>query len=165
MRFLVLAIAALFAFTSVAHAGSISAPAGGAKDWIWLSADSDAIELVTPLTGVAYNVVMDEEGYYGFTVALRASQGAGDGSMITEWSLGYWRVMSAMEWFIDGKFENWGKELTGEQEFLGGARSGIRFDVGGLPFEFSGHYAGGADGIKHSGAYFGLYIERETKEG
>jgi hypothetical protein len=153
--------AALVLVASSAQAGAFAAAAGGTKDWIRTSSDGEWEELTTPLAGVGWDVPMGASGDRGMYVGYRASEGTD--ALISEYSVGVWRVWTYLETFLDTNLETWTGELTGSNEFLGGLRAGLRFDVEGAPLEVSGAWSKGADGIGHRSITFGLRLSTDSQ--
>lgn len=144
---------------SLLIAGSASAQVAGtvgpAQDWIKVNSDAKYEDFTTPLAGIAYDIVFANEGS-GMTLGGRWTDGE---EILQEYSLGYWQLVAGdtVEWFSDAIFETWGPEITGDREFLGGVRAGLRFPLAdSMPVEFSGRYSAGADGQAHIGVFFGL---------
>jgi hypothetical protein len=158
MKRFVFAALLLFVATTAQGQG-LAVQGGGAQDWIYINGQWE--ELLSPLAGISYDIVLAEDGSYGLSVAMRAAKGTLDvpdteEATITQYGLEYWKVQE-IEWFFGGQVDTWGDGFTGEREFLGGVRGGLRFEaIEGTPFELSGHYSIGNDELKHAGVFFGV---------
>lgn len=158
--FSALAVVALVGCATSAVA-QIGVQAGVSRDFVKLVDGEDYTELAAPLGGVSYDVVLDDDGIYGMTVGYKgtqSSESSGVGLLISNYLAEYWKVQfnGRLEWFLGGQVETWNRsEAVDGTEFLGGPRGGIRFEVQGVPFEFSGNYSVGQEGREHIGIFFG----------
>ena len=154
MKNLVIAAALLLALAVPVQA-QVSVAGGGSQDWVKLGDGLAWGESnVNMMPGIEYHMATDSYGKEGVTMSFRGSE---DGDTVQEYGIGYWHV-SPVEWFVHGVGETWGPALTGEREFLGGLRAGIRGEaIDGLPVEMSFRYTRGGSGKAHAGVFFGLY--------
>lgn len=160
--------AAFLALASPSQA-QVAVGASGAKDWFKLGKGQDQQEILAPAATIAYDVVINDTGTKGMTFGYRAmsSMDAGnDGALVSEIGVDFWDQVfgGTLEWFAGLKGEAWDADLIGDTKFLGGLRGGFRFPVLGVPFEVSGHYAQGTEGVEHMGAFFGIRLSNNPPE-
>ena len=153
MRSLLIAVAMLMFVVPVQ--AQVSVAGGGSQDWLKLGSSSAwGDSNVNMMPGIEYHMATDSYGREGVTMSFRGSE---DGDTVQEYGVGYWHV-APVEWFVHAVGETWGPMLTGEREFLGGVRAGLRGEaIDGLPVEMSVRYTMGAGGVQHAGVFFGLY--------
>lgn len=158
MRWLI--AAALAAFLAVPAQAQLGVTGAFSKDWIKVPGSDSFTELASPMAGVLYDFSVggdDGEGNatYGLSFGYRAAQ---DVVLLSSYFGEWWQVRSSFEWFAGGQMETW--TLDGKNEFLAGARAGLRLPVIGtdVPFEVSGLWSWGKDGRERRGVTFGLRI-------
>ena len=150
--------------------GTLSATAGGARDWLKVGKGGKWIELTAPSPALSWDVpIWGEEGKdtadrgLSFSTrflkdSLADTTGAGT---ITEYAIDYWDVQDYIEWFARAQFETWDEKLVGEFSGATGFGAGLRFPVVNSTFEVSGHFSRsiwGVEGATHWGLFFGLRL-------
>lgn len=140
-----------------ASAGSYGFQVGENADWVRYPGSSGYEAVQSPLGGIAADVVIDPDGYWGFSVLTRLTEDQLAGR-INEYGFDFWGLWfdGALETFGGPRLSDWPADLTGTAEQLYGGRMGIRFDFEGMPFEVSYAQKWGADGLAQRGFFFGI---------
>lgn len=108
--------------------------AGGSQDWIDRGNGAESIRQLA--VSFAYDIVLSEQGHFGLSFwqlisAAPGTDGSNENDWISESSVTGWRSLfdAQLEIFGGGSLVQWGANVTGKAETLGGPLGGLRAPI------------------------------------